>query len=83
MSRGPTQVIRHLSSRGNNAWFLFAIADALQLLNLGKSASWADLKRACTPKAVRQIHEAMVDLWPDVNDLERILEAEKENTTAL
>jgi len=63
----------YLSLRGKNIAFLSAIGTALQLDKLDKTNSWADLKKAVTPKAVRFIHETILDIWPDRSDLKRIL----------
>ncbi|HSU56151.1 MAG TPA: hypothetical protein VLT36_18985 [Candidatus Dormibacteraeota bacterium] len=56
---------------------------ALQLDSLTPNLPFAQLKRAFTPKAVRQIHVAVSDLWPDADDYESCLGKETAEATAL
>jgi hypothetical protein len=74
---------RHLTVRGKNEIFLANLADALQIDQLSGSAEWADVKRACTARAVQRIYSSIMDIWPDEADLERTLAANREHATAL
>lgn len=75
--------ILHLSLRGKNRYFLNIIADALQLDSLGGPVGWDRIKRACTPQAVRKIHEAIPHIWPSEVDLDRVLESQKKIESGL
>jgi len=44
---------------------------------------WPTFKRAFTPSAVRQIHEAVIRLWPPDTDLSLVLEPEQDAVRAL
>lgn len=79
--RGASECIRHLSARGKNLLFLQETAAALQLDTF--EPNFINLKRAITPKAVQRIFESIVNLWPDGDDLERILKSEASNTSGL
>ena len=72
----------HLSARGKNLLFYEIIGDALQLDKI-KVLDNKTLKKACTPNAIRKIHEAIPAIWPSEKDLVRVLKAEKANTSAL
>jgi hypothetical protein len=80
---GSPEVAEHLTIRGKNLAFLGVIGDALQLDNLDKEESWGAVKRACTPSAIRKIHEAIPGLWPTEDDLQRVLEAERDHVSGL
>jgi hypothetical protein len=75
--QGTSARVRHLSLRGKNALFFESIADALQLDDTGPPKSWKAVKRSCTVAAVKKLHQAVVDIWPDVTDLQRVLSAER------
>lgn len=80
--------IRNLSIRGKNILFVNKIAEALNLDKVpNEIKSFWDfvglLKRAITPRAVREIHLAIPELWPDGEDLTRCLEQEKNNYSGL
>ncbi len=74
---------RHLTIRGKNLTFLGAIAAALQLDTYVTNVPFADLKRAFSPKAVQQIHLAIAELWPDLDDFEACIGKEDSDVTAL
>jgi hypothetical protein len=80
---GASAVARHLTARGKNILFLTTIAEALQLDKASGQAEWADIKRACTPEAVRNIHLAVTEIWPDEADAERILRQQTASTSGL
>jgi hypothetical protein len=73
----------HLTTKGKNDAFYNAIGDALLLDTLEKPITWPSIKRACTPKAIRKIHEAIPEIWPSENDLYRIYESEKVHNNGL
>lgn len=80
--------IRHLSVRGKNIYFINKIGEALQLDSVEKKpASFSDfvklLKRSVTPEAVKRIHLAIPEIWPDKNDLHRCLEQERNRHSGL
>ena len=62
-----------LSVRGRNLYFLASIADALQFDSLESLKAY---KGAFTAKAVQQIHEAIVNIWPRDIDIEDVLRRE-------
>ena len=78
-----SQVVPHLSVRGKNLAFIDRIAGALQLDKLPNTAELKDFKRAFTPMAVRRIFEAIVEIWPSADDLDRALRAERASTSAI
>lgn len=81
-NRGMTAAIRHLSARGKNMLFLNRLGSILQLDRLEGQAPDA-LKRAFSPSAVRQIYEAVAEIWPTHDDLERVLRREAAVTSGL
>jgi hypothetical protein len=50
-------MIAQMSIRGRNLAFLHHVAAALQLDNVHEIPDWRNIKRACTPAAVRTIHK--------------------------
>jgi hypothetical protein len=74
--------IRHLSARGKNMLFLNRLGGILQLDRFA-NADPRDLKRAFTPNVVRQIYEAVAEIWPSSDDLERVLQGESVRTSGL
>jgi hypothetical protein len=74
---------RWLSGRGKNLMFIAAMLDALQLDTHNLNLHRADFKRAFTPEAIRKIYQASVQIWPDFDDLKRILRKEAESTSGL
>ena len=73
---------RNLTVRGKNEVFLENLADALQIDRLDPG-SWSEVKDACTEQAVKRIHASIIDLWPDEEDLHRVLEVSRQEATAL
>jgi hypothetical protein len=54
----------YLSLRGRNLQFLNRICEALQIDGRETNLDLSEFKSAFTARAVRDIHEAVVDLWP-------------------
>jgi hypothetical protein len=82
------EVINHLTVRGKNIYFLEVIADLFDLNHLPRSIDsfWGlvdHLKRAITPEIVKELHQAVIDLWPSQEDLSRCLDKEKDNYSGL
>lgn len=80
--------MRHLCVRGKNIYFINKIGEALQLDSISKKpASFSEfvklLKRAITPQAVRKIHLAIPEIWPDKSDLDRCLKEESSSHSGL
>ena len=73
----------HLSVRGRNLLFLEHICDALQIDKRTGPKSLLDFKAAFTPKAVRKINEAIVELWPKNININSILESSKADVSGL
>jgi hypothetical protein len=63
--------------------FIGALMDALQLDAENPNLQRADFKRAFTPEAIRKIYQASVQIWPDMDDLKRILRKEASLTSGL
>ncbi len=81
---GPAGIYnRHLSLRGKNILFIESILAALQLDQIKTGFDFSKFKGAFTPKAVRQIHQAIIDIWPDKTDCKRILSDQRGQVTAL
>ncbi|MGH7982067.1 MAG: hypothetical protein ACREFF_02845 [Candidatus Udaeobacter sp.] len=83
LEAGDAVDARWLALRGKNLMFIAAIADALQLDTTDKNLELSDYKRAFTPQAIKKIYEASATLWPDANDLNRVLRAQAATTTGL
>ena len=73
---------RNLTVRGKNRIFLANLGGALQIDRLD-SDCWSEVKDACTEQAVKQIHASIIDLWPDEQDLHRVLKGCRNEATAL
>ena len=73
----------YLSVRGRNLNFVARISEALQFDKLGKSGSLKQYKAAFTAKAVRQIHEALIELWPPNINLGAALQREQGDVSGL
>ena len=80
---GSGELVYHLSARGKNLLFLGAIAKILQLDRAKGQKTWADLKNSINPKKVADLHQAVMEIWPDWNDLRRVLECESRHPTGL
>ena len=79
---------RHLSIRGKNLYFLNMMGEILQLDKidfkpLSRHEKITILKKAFTPKAIKEIHEAIPLLWPDKKDYLRCLNEEKKSNSGL
>ena len=82
LRKGDNSYIEYLSARGKNLTFIENIAGILQLDNI-KEYSYEKFKKAFTPNAVRSIYELIPQLWPNYNDLERILKLESNSLSGL
>ena len=72
----------HLSIRGRNIHFINRIAEILQL-DTKKTKSLSDYKKGFTEKAVREIHEAIFEVWAPNSDIVSILESTSEDVSGL
>jgi hypothetical protein len=75
--------IRHLSTRGKNKLFVDLILDALQIDTDKGPIDHPDFKRSFTSAAVAKIYRAVQLVWPDGDDLKRVLRGESEYTSGL
>ncbi len=75
--------IPYLSTRGKNLLFIEAIGDALQLNSTSPPTDWPQVKKACTPQAIKKIYEAIPQIWIDRNDLLGIYERESKQVSGL
>ena len=78
-----SQQNRHLSLRGKNILFLHKILDALQIDTWRQDIPFATVKKAFTPSVVREIHEALFQIWPDLDDYERCHLESRESISGL
>jgi hypothetical protein len=78
-----SDAMRHASLRGKNRKFIESICDVLQVDRLPADAQLPDLKRAFTPEAVANIHEQLLTIWPDSDDLDRVLAAQRSSSAGL
>ncbi|MEI6072943.1 MAG: SEC-C metal-binding domain-containing protein [Verrucomicrobiae bacterium] len=74
---------RHLSLRGKNLIFLGSVLESLNLNDSFEKAGLVEFKRRVTPDVVEKTFSLIPLLWPDIDDFERIAEAESGLTTAL
>jgi hypothetical protein len=81
-SRDPA-MITEMTARGRNLAFLDHAAGALQLDSLADIKDWRVVKRACTPEAVRKIHEAVIGFWPDEDNYYSILAQERDKESGI
>lgn len=72
-----------LSIRGKNILFIERMLEALQFDQPLKQKSLSEYKAAFTPKAVKEIHEAIVDIWPPDCDIFETLSSSKSEATGL
>lgn len=63
----------YLSIRGRNILFLNKIAEALQFNSTVGPRSLKEYKAAFTSKAVKKIHEAILEIWPPDTDISNLL----------
>ena len=71
----------NLSAKGRNLLFLERIADELKFDKIGNN--WHDIKVACTPDAVKKIHEAIIEIWPPNTNIEAVLSQYKNEVTGI
>jgi hypothetical protein len=64
---------RHLSLRGKNTFFLNSAATILGLDPTDRQIDWSVLKNRVNPEHVGLIHQLVREVWPDGDDLMRIL----------
>ncbi|MFC1528116.1 SEC-C domain-containing protein [Candidatus Neomarinimicrobiota bacterium] len=76
----PSTFYRNLKLYGKNRQLVNIVAGALQFDN-DVNPSIELIKRACTPSAVKLIHESILELWPDAKDLHRIYDEVQSITT--
>lgn len=74
---------RNLSLRGKNLFFMNAVAEALELDPEEDDFDLVKFKQRFTPEAVERIFSALCVVWPDGDDLDRVLQDERENTSGL
>ncbi len=67
----------YLTVRGRNLLLLEQIATALKLDKLEIPQSLTNYKRAFTANAVREIHEALMNVWPPDMDIENTLSQDR------
>lgn len=80
--------MRSIPVRDKNINFVNRIGEALQLDSVEKETKTFQefvslLKKSVTPEAVKKIHLAIPDIWPDKNDLDRCFAQEKSNNSGL
>lgn len=73
----------YLSLRGRNLYFTKSICDALQFDKLGRDRYSKAYKAAFTAAAVREIHEAVVDIWPRNIDIAAALRRSRGDVSGL
>ncbi len=72
--RSGSDFRKHLSIRGRNNYFVNRIAEILGFENLTDDHGLKDYKAAFTSRAVREIHEAVMEAWPRDMDIYATLE---------
>ena len=70
----------YLSVRGRNIHFVNRIAEILQL---DSNKNLADYKKGFTEKAVREIHEAIFEVWAPNSDITTILQSASDDVSGL
>lgn len=83
VDRPFVESIQFMSLRGRNRAFIGHVLGALQIDTWKPNLPFAEIKRAFTPKAVREIFEAVQLFWPSYDDLTQCLAKESEKTSAL
>ena len=82
LTQGISTIAENLTLRGKNILFYNLILEALELKN-ENNIDIKTIKKACSPEAVKKIHSAVISVWPNENDLQRILKMETDNESAL
>lgn len=72
----------YLSIRGRNINFVNRVAEILQL-DSRKVQSLSDYKKGFTEKAVREIHEAILEVWAPNSDITNILQSTSNDVSGL
>jgi hypothetical protein len=72
-----------MSIRGRNLLFAAAISDALELDPDAEGLSLAAYKKAFTPRAVRKIYEAIVEIWPIDTNIQSLLERTRTDVSGI
>lgn len=73
----------YLSLRGRNLYFTKSISAAFQLDELGSGRNSKEYKAAFTAAAVREIHEAVLDIWPRHIDIAAALRRSRGEVSGL
>ena len=79
----PHKAMRHLSICGKNLIFLSLCANILGFDPSERKISWPTVKKAITPQVVQAIHLAVMTVWPDEDDLMRVLREEADDMSGL
>jgi SEC-C motif len=78
------QDYRHLMSiRGRNLLFAAAISEALEVDPGAEALSLSTYKKAFTPRAVRKIYEAIVEIWPSDTNVQSLLERTRTDVSGI
>jgi len=75
-------ISKNLSLKGKNIAFIYKIIESLQL----DPKDYFDnkkFKNAITPDVIRKLHEYIKIIWPDANDLDRIISENNDSNSAL
>ena len=72
-----------LSLKDKNVSFVECIAASLQFDKIPLELDLGKFKRAFTPKAVRNIYESIIKLWPTLDDCKKTLLQQRKDVTAL
>ena len=73
----------YFSIRGRNLLFINKIAEALQLDSATLPKSIEEYRTAFTPKAIKKIHEALIDVWPINTDIQSVLQRARSDVSGL
>jgi hypothetical protein len=82
-SKPSIEFVRRLSPRGKNLAFVNSLRGILQLDRLKGPIAAKEFKRAFTPAAIKAIYELIPTLWPDGEDLRRVLRSERAESSGL
>lgn len=75
--------MRHASLRGKNIAFLNHLCGVLGFDTLPRDGGWSTIKESLTPAKVREVHEGVADIWPDQEDLTRVLKDQRKKVAGL
>jgi hypothetical protein len=79
--RKKEDISPHLSIRGRNLRFMDRVAEVLQIDS--SINNLLDFKHRFTDKAVREIHEAILKIWPPSSDIVSILKSTSNEVSGL